>query len=561
MGQTGLKKVLGRLRQSLLPLDGGDCSDAQLLGQFVERREEAAFAALVHRHGPMVLGVCNRVLGHRQDAEDAFQAAFLVLARKAGSVLRREALASFLYGVAYRTALRARSRATQRRMTERQVEAMPEREVAPPPLHDWQPLLDHELQRLPAKYRAPVLLCDLEGKTRREAARVLGLSEGTLSSRLSRARRMLAQRLCRRGVAVCAGALAASLAESAAPAALPRALVVSTIKAATLVAAGQAACVATPVAALMNEVLGAMLMTKLKLPVMGLMVALALAGSNLVYRAAGQAPGNDKPGATRALSELELLRKEMQILKLQVELMQAEVQALKTKGIASAAPQDNKVQLWDRVDQKFVGRVIPDVVMGVQPHIIQQEASGQKGAPIVVGVTVQSDKPANEAVQNVIDQVIVLDKEGQKAQVHVGAANQQVPGAHDITVTPDGKKVIVIGKDDKNGASGRILFADRVPAGKQGQQMIIVLDDKGQQIKLEGAAIHVVDATTGKVHALLAGPAADADEREAQAALKAFCKAGDAKARALAEVRLQKALKKLHIRLHTQDEKPQANDQ
>jgi hypothetical protein len=310
----------------------------------------------------------------------------------------------------------------------------------------------------------------------------------------------------------------------------------------------------------MNEVLGAMLMTKLKLPVMGLMVALALAGSNLVYRAAGQAPGNDKPGATRALSDLELLRKEMQILKLQVELMQAELQTLKAKGIASAAPQDNTVQLWEKLDQKILAKVVPDVVMGVQPVIVGQEASGQKGAPIKVGVTVQSDKSANEAVQKIVDHVIVLDKEGHKVQVHGGAANQQVPGAHTITVTPDGKKVVVIGKDDKNAASGRILLADKVPAGKQEQQMIIVLDEKGQQIKL-GATIHVLDATTGKVQALLAGPAADADEGEAQAALKAFCEAADAKARALAEARLQKALKKLHIRLHSQDEKPQSNDQ
>jgi RNA polymerase sigma factor (sigma-70 family) len=337
MGSGELSRVLGRLRQALLPPDGGGLSDGQLLGRFLDSREEAAFAALVHRHGRMVLGVCRRVLGHAQDAEDAFQATFLVLARKAASVACREALASFLYGVAYRTALRARARAVRRRAMERQVEEMPHPTQAPPEAQDWRPLLDRELNALPEKYRAAIVLCDLEGKTRREAARLRGVSEGTLSSQLTRGRRLLAKRLARQGVSLSGGALAAALSEGAAPAAVPAPLVSSTVQAAALVAAGRVAAVATPAAALMNEVLKAMLMTKLKLAVAAVMAAALLGTGGLLYQAAGQAPRAEARPAGRPLSELELLRREVEILKLQMEVVQSELRTLKGRGASKAA--------------------------------------------------------------------------------------------------------------------------------------------------------------------------------------------------------------------------------
>jgi RNA polymerase sigma factor (sigma-70 family) len=342
MGTDPLKHVLGRLRQALLPPDGGGLSDAQLLGRFVADRDEDAFAALVRRHGPMVLGVCRRILGHQQDAEDAFQAAFLVLARRAASVVKRETPAAFLYGVAHRTALRAKERAARRRATERQVEDMPHPEVPPAEAQDWRPVLDRELDLLPTRYRTAVILCDLEGKTRREAARQLGLSEGTLSSRLARARRLLAKRLARHGLLLSGGALAAALAGGDASAAVPARLLTTTVRAAALVAAGQGAGVATPAAALMNEVLRAMLMTRLKVCItMACLVVLAGAGG-FVFRAAGQAPEPVKRGDTRPLTELEVLRREVDILKLQMEVMQEKLRAqdaeLRTlKGQAGAA--------------------------------------------------------------------------------------------------------------------------------------------------------------------------------------------------------------------------------
>ncbi len=197
---------LNRLRTALARPDA--LTDGELLEAFIRRRDEAAFRALLSRHGPMVWGVCLRVLGNHHDAEDAFQATFLVLARKASRVRPRERVGNWLYGVAYRAALKARALAARRRAKERQA-ASQARPVAPAPAcPDLAGLLDRELQELPATYRAAVVLCDLEGKTRTEAARQLGWPEGTVAGRLARARGLLAKRLGRRGVNL-AGALAA----------------------------------------------------------------------------------------------------------------------------------------------------------------------------------------------------------------------------------------------------------------------------------------------------------------------------------------------------------------
>lgn len=273
--------VIDRLRGTALLADSGDLTDGQLLGSFVARRDEAAFAGLVRRHGPMVLGVCRRILGNSHDADDAFQAAFLVLVRKAGSVQPRELVGNWLYGVACRTAWKAKSAAAKRRLHERQVQPMPA--TQPRTEADWsdlQPVLDQELERLGANDRTAVVLCDLEGKSQREAARALGWPEGTLTTRLTRARRVLAQRLTRRGVALSSGALALTLAQNAASAAVPAPLALSTIQAATLLAAGQAASAAAsaPVAALTEGVLHAMFMTKVK-TTFAIVMTVAVVGS------------------------------------------------------------------------------------------------------------------------------------------------------------------------------------------------------------------------------------------------------------------------------------------
>src|SRR5258707_5840568 len=192
-------------------LSGGPCelpgTDRQLLDQFAARHDETAFAELVARHGPMVLRVCRRVLHQEQDAEDAFQATFLVLARSTGSVRKREAVGEWLHGVAYRTAMKAKRSAARRRNHEgrswdlrtRGANATP---LAAPPSPTWddvQAVLDEEIQRLPAPFRSAFVLCVLEGKTVPAAAAQLGCKEGTVSSRVTRARQRLQKGLARRG--------------------------------------------------------------------------------------------------------------------------------------------------------------------------------------------------------------------------------------------------------------------------------------------------------------------------------------------------------------------------
>ena len=215
----------GILRQ----LEQSGASDADLLARFVATRDATAFAELVRRHGALVLGVCRRVTGHSQDAEDAFQATFLVLAQKAGSLRNAALLGNFLYGVAFRVAWRAKRSALRRRAREVPVSAFPEPHAPPVPLaSEVQPILDEELAALPAHYRDAIVLCDLQGASREEAAAALGVPEGTLSSRLANGRKKLAARLTKRGVALSAAALPLAVAQAQAAVTLPNELVTKT---------------------------------------------------------------------------------------------------------------------------------------------------------------------------------------------------------------------------------------------------------------------------------------------------------------------------------------------
>jgi RNA polymerase sigma factor (sigma-70 family) len=185
----------------------GEPADRELLERFVRWQDQAAFAALVERHGPMVLGVCRRVLRHTQEAEDAFQATFLILARKAGAIAQPELLANWLYGVATRTARKAHSGIVRRTQMERQAPMAADRLLDEADHSDLLDRLDQELDRLPYKYRAALVLCYLEGLTNEEAAHRLGWPTGSISYRLARGREMLRERLDPRGIAPPAFAL------------------------------------------------------------------------------------------------------------------------------------------------------------------------------------------------------------------------------------------------------------------------------------------------------------------------------------------------------------------
>jgi RNA polymerase sigma factor (sigma-70 family) len=290
--------VLRRLcKLAAAPADA--TSDAELLARFTAGHDQGAFAGLVARHGPMVLGVCRRILRDAHDAEDAFQATFLVLARKAGSICKGESLASWLYGVAYRVAVKARAGAARRRAREQRAVEM----SAADPLLDMtvrevQQVLHEELHQLPEKYRAPLVLCYLEGKSQEEAASQLGWSKGTTRGRLDRGRDQLRKRLARRGLALSAVLGAAALGASPVPAALAA----SVVGAAPLSASGGVAVAVSANASTLAEgVMHAMFASKVKTAAAVLLAAVLLtAGTGWLLRTARAAHEREGPPAAAA---------------------------------------------------------------------------------------------------------------------------------------------------------------------------------------------------------------------------------------------------------------------
>jgi RNA polymerase sigma factor (sigma-70 family) len=294
MATQALVPVVRYLRKLTAPAAVAEAADAELLARFILHRDEAAFTALVRRHGPRVLAVCRRVVRDEHAAEDAFQATFLVLARKAESLTQPELLGSWLYGVAYRTANKAKIEAARRRARERRAvraqEVNPDDECA---RQDVRAVVEEEVHRLPERYRLPVVLCYLQGQTNAEAARRLGISRGSVATLLARARDKLRRQLTRRGVSLTVGAALAALTESVSAAAVSMALEQGIVKAAALLAAGQtqaAGALAAQAVALAKGVSKGMLMEKLKIPAALLMMtALVGAGAGIgVYRAGAQ---------------------------------------------------------------------------------------------------------------------------------------------------------------------------------------------------------------------------------------------------------------------------------
>ncbi len=274
----------------------GALSDGQLLERFATGRgepRELAFAALVERHGPFVLRVCRSVLRDENAAEDAFQATFLALARKAGSLWAQDSLAPWLRQAAYRAAVHDRSATIRRRSHEHAAAALRPDSVAPP--HhanddDLEKIIHEEIDCLPGRFRVAVVLCDLEGRTHEQAARHLGCAVGTVKSRLARGRKRLRGRLVRRGVAP-ATALAAASAGGAARAAVPTALSESTVVyAATAIAAPASVAIIT------EGVLRAMFLRKVKLVMTAAAVVAGLAAGAVALAQSGIGRPKDGTG-------------------------------------------------------------------------------------------------------------------------------------------------------------------------------------------------------------------------------------------------------------------------
>jgi RNA polymerase sigma factor (sigma-70 family) len=274
-------------------------SDRELLERFAQDKDQAAFAALVERHGGMVLAVCRRVLGHVHDAEDACQAALLVLARKATSIRKHDSLPGWLHRVAYHVATDLRRDIARRRGREEPASDVHATITEGVTWQEVRTALDEELQRLPERFRLPILLCYLEGKTRDEAAQELGWSLGMVKGRLERGRERLRSRLVRRGLSLSAALFGVGIGESLASAAMPAVLAVSTAKAAVLLASGKPASslIATSVANLVEGAVRIMWMTKLKVAA-ALLLAIAViggTGGTLALRTVAEPSEGKKP--------------------------------------------------------------------------------------------------------------------------------------------------------------------------------------------------------------------------------------------------------------------------
>jgi RNA polymerase sigma factor (sigma-70 family) len=426
-----------------------ELSDGQLLERFIASRDEAAFGALLQRHGSMVLRVCRRALHQPQDAEDAFQATFLLLAQKAASIQKHESVASWLYGVAYRLAIKARARSSRRQAREkRAVDIRHNQAGLQASWQELQTVLDEELHRLPARHQVPLVLCYLEGKTHEEAARQLGCPVGTVHSRVTRAREMLRKRLARRGLTLSVAALATVLAADVA-AGVPARLLGSTCSAALAHAAGDtipAGLVTAEAAALTKGGLAAMTATQLKLG-MALLVAFGLvaAGAGAMFgglsttaapppAVSGDAPKQGEPAAPRldiygqplppeAVTRLGNVRQWPTIAASGATLTFTS----DSKHLAHSGP-DRAIVIWDAISGKETARI----------------AAADKPGPVPLALIFSPDDRRVAVFENNAH-IRVWDIKANKELAHL--SNLSAGFIHRGAFSPDGKMLIAPGHD------------------------------------------------------------------------------------------------------------------
>jgi RNA polymerase sigma factor (sigma-70 family) len=534
MASKQLRGVLQSLHQAALPQEAA-VGDGQLLERFLRDRDESALAALVRRHGPMVWGVCRRLLDSHHDVEDAFQATFLVLVRKAASVIHREKVANWLYGVAHQTALKARATAARRRSREKQVKDMPE-PASPPRPHrdDLRPILDQELSRLPDKYRTVLVLCDLEGKTRKEAARQLGVPEGTVASRQVTARTMLARRLARHGLALSTPALVVALSEDLASASVPPAVTTAAVKAASHFAVGLAAApgVLSPAAvALAEGVLRTMLLNKLRMIAPAVVLAIAVAagvagvlgqeqpGTKTAPVApppvekpvARRANANNQPAAPQApQQQAPAPRPErVQGVVKAVDLDRNTVTVAGPEGVATFA-----VAPGAKVDIDCQLGTLTGLPPGANVTLSQFVDATTAGAVSANGSSIFSSVKAVDAAKKTItvagqpddrtftiraDTAIHIDgKPGTLEAIPVGASlhalNLRVDQQTVLSINVEGPSLHHVGVKAVDSAQGTITFDDKAPPDVAGKTLVVAA----------GADVHV-DGLRGKLAGLPAG--------------------------------------------------------
>ena len=314
MPSSSPDNISGRISVVLASERAAALPNGELLARFLKHQDESAFAVLVHRYGALVLGVCRRTLYDPTDAEDAFQATFLVLARKASSIRRPEALASWLHGVAYRAARKLRTaRLRREHITEPLIEvAEPDSTVANVTWQEVQTVLDDELARLPEAYRTPLVLCYLEGKTQDEAAQQLGWTLGALRGRLQRGRERLRLLLERRGLTLSVALLSATLIHAKPHAAVSAALEVATARAALLAVTGKSlvGAVSAQTIAVLKSVLQKLFLGKLLMAalLLGVGVVGASGALTLAYMASKGSPQDSQHAPVNSAAPVKLVR-------------------------------------------------------------------------------------------------------------------------------------------------------------------------------------------------------------------------------------------------------------
>jgi RNA polymerase sigma factor (sigma-70 family) len=435
----GTSKLLDRLRVALRPADPP--ADADLLCHYVSTRDGEAFAALVRRHGPMVWGVCRRVLRVHADAEDAFQATFLVLVRRAHAVRPASALANWLHGVAYRTAMEARRAAALRQRKERraaELAAAPE-----PPDPDLHEFLDRAIAALPELYRVAVVVCDLEGLTRKEAAARLGWSDGEVAGRLTRGRELLARRLARCGLSI----PVVGLASGSALAGVPSELLRSTVRIGILVNQGAASAAPAHLACLTEGVMKTMLLTKVKAVTVSLVLGCTVLATAVgawqanATGAAGPAEGKRNVGRDADKERIAELEKERDLLRKKV----AEL----TEQLAKAEQEKTVLQYHGLLSRNLLTQDSGSgtLALGLRNNSTSDYALRQA---LLLGVPVEEAAKAADPVLRVYpaDGLAATEKEAEALvrviQKTVEPKTWQAAGGEGVVEYLPGKKVLVV---------------------------------------------------------------------------------------------------------------------